>query len=384
MNRLERVALAALAVSLLALPSAALAGPEWTHVPLDAATLDLEGAETARFEQRGERRVLCLDGKAFVRGLDLAEGSIAVDIANERSRHFANIVFRASGPEDYETAYLRMHKSRQADAMQYTPTFNGETNWQLFADAQASADYGAGDWVTLRVDFAGSRVRVSMVRDGAEQAAFTTDLAHPASHSGVGIRTLFEGCFSNLRYARAVPAIPADEGATGEPRLEGAVMRWSLSPAFAMEAWAGLSETLRVAGDWQAVASEPDGMLLISRHRRKRSAGRFERNGLDGVYAGLAVHSDRARSVDLAIDASDMATVFLNGEAIHAFDNSFRAKGPLFRGEVDAARQVLRLPLRKGRNELFVLVAEQANGWGLSAAIEPVEGVRVTPVGEED
>jgi hypothetical protein len=222
-----------------------------------------------------------------------------------------------------------------------------------------------------------------MIGEGEEKAAFTTDLAHAATNAGTGIRTLFEGCFSNLRYSRAVPTIPKGRADAKAPRLPGAIMRWSLSPSFAMDAWAGLDEAAATLGGWTVVASEADGTLLISRHRRKRSAGQFERNGLDGVHAGVAVHSDRERSIELALDASDMATVYLNGRAVHAFDNSFRAKGPLYRGEVDAAKRVLRLPLRKGRNELVVLVAERANGWGLEAAIKPVEGVLVKPLHED-
>lgn len=355
---------------------------EWTPIPLTLDGLELaEGAE-ARITTREGRPTLCLNGKALIPGLSLRDGSIAVDVANVHSRHFANIIFHANSLAEYETAYVRMHKSGQADALQYTPTFNNETNWQFYRGSQATAAFGDGAWVTLKVEFTQDRARISLWRDGTQAGAFETELTLSESLGGVGIRTLFEGCFSNLRYSTTTPNIdPVDPSETDQDEAI-TIAQWSLSDAFEMDKWDGLDEALRPLGVWQQVRVEPQGHLLISRFRKKAISGRFGRNGLDGVFAGVALHSREAQTVDFSFDASDMATVFLNGEAIYAFDNSIRAKGALFRGDIRQSSQTLRLSLDAGANELLILIAERANGWGLAGSIDAPANVRIEPLGD--
>jgi hypothetical protein len=356
---------------------------EWVSVPLNVQNFDTSNAASARFENIDGRRALCLDGEAFVRNVSLKNGSIAVDIANDDRRRFANLIFRAASSETYETAYLRMHKSGQPDSVQYTPHLNGETNWQLFREAQATANFGNEPWITLQLDFADDLVNLSLGQSPSEPV-MTTTLTLPAQAGAIGLRTLFEGCFSNFRYSTTTPLINSEAVPDGGIADTGTIREWSLSAAFPLEEWNGLGATLRGEETWRTAEAEPNGRLLISRYRKKTSSGNFERNQIDGVYAGVTVNSDRAQDATFSIDASDMATIWLNGRALFAFDNSFRAKGLLYRGDFDASKQTLNLQLEEGRNELIVLVAERANGWGLAAALSSVDPVQITPfaVGE--
>lgn len=359
------------------IPAAASAG--WQSASLNPDTFDISRANSVSFEKLSGREAMCIDGEAFLRGVSLAEGSVAVDIANEHHRHFANLIFRAASQDEYETAYLRMHKSGQFDAVQYTPHLNGETNWQLFREAQARIDFGDAPWITLRVDFADDRAQIR-VGSESEEPVLETALTLSEQSGRVGLRTLFEGCFSNFRYTTQRPSRTVSDKVSTIPARIGTIERWSLSRAFPVEQWVGIAASLPQSPDWNTVRAEPNGRLLISRYRRKASTGGFERNRIDGVYAGVAIHSQQAQSAALQIDASDMATIWLNGEVLFAFDNSFRAKGPLYRGDFDATKQTLALPLREGRNELIVLVAERANGWGLAAAVLANDTVRIEPL----
>ncbi len=370
--------LAALIVGGVSAASGSAADHGWQNFPLNEGTFDVSSASSARFETLNGRDALCINGEAFARDVTLRNGSIAVDIANDNRRHFANIIFRAASNDTYETAYLRMHKSGQFDAVQYTPHLNGETNWQLFGEAQARAQFGNDPWITLRVDFAGDRAKVSL--GGTDnKPALVTHLTLPVEQGAIGLRTLFEGCFSNFRYSSTMPSLP-DEGLDENAYAQdGLIEQWSLSDSFPIEAWAGLSASLPESPHWRTAESESNGRLLISRHRRKQSAGAFERNQLDAVYAGVAIYSDGEQTAALQIDASDMATVWLNGEVLFSFDNSFRAKGALFRGDFDVSKQSLSLSLSEGRNDLVVLVAERANGWGLAAAVSAEKPVRIEP-----
>src|SRR5829696_295746 len=72
------------------------------------------------------RPSLFLDnGIALLRDSAFADGTIEFDVAMHGHASFAGVAFRAASPEDYELVYLRPHRSRQPDALQYTPIFNG-------------------------------------------------------------------------------------------------------------------------------------------------------------------------------------------------------------------------------------------------------------------
>lgn len=358
---------------------------DWVSVPMSEGTLDLSRAETADFRYDGSRDAFCLQGEAFVRDLSIGDGSVAVDIRNNHHRHFAYVLFRVADRNTFESAYLRMHKSGQADALQYTPFFNREPNWQLFGEQQASANFGTGDWLTLTIDYKETWATITVSTDDGPQAQIKTKLSVSGSGGGIGLATLFEGCFSNLRVRETSPdkkpSAPRPNEAKAASNFQ--TIDWSLSDAYRIESWQGLDTKLDPAPNWEQVPNEPNGRLLISRFRRKAIAGRYRNNSLDQVFAGTAIHARTDTRATLAIDASDQAVVFLNGDPIFAFNNAFRAKGPLFRGDINRHGQLITLPLKAGRNELIAGIADRANGWGLSAALETGEKVRITPIGEQ-
>ena len=94
----------------------------------------------ASFEALEGRKTLNLNGKAYVKNIDFSDGSIQVDVYANSKRSFAGIVFRKQN-HFMEEIYMRLHKSRQVDAVQYTPVFNGESNWQLYREYQANVEF---------------------------------------------------------------------------------------------------------------------------------------------------------------------------------------------------------------------------------------------------
>jgi hypothetical protein len=346
-------------------------------IDLTETAFDLDAARSHEFREIAGRRALCLEGVALLRGETLSEGAILVDVASTGERQFANIVFRGHDAANFEEAYLRLHKSRQPDAIQYTPVLNGETNWQLFRQHQAMADFGSSDWVTLRVDFQGDRALVTAY--GASETQLPVDnLVLGGSGKRLGLASLGGACFSNLRVSQQA-RIPAAVSGEAKPVVQGTITSWALSPAKPFEGFASLPP--EPGADWTVVDAESDGILLISRHRAKAVPALYERNSIDVVHGGVALRSDREQTVELMFDASDQARIYLNGRALAEFDNTFRAKGALFRGDLGVVQQRLFLPLNKGTNSLVFAVAERANGWGLAARLVDASGIEVSPLG---
>ena len=106
----------------------------------------------ALFEKFDNRKTLLLkNGRATVKNQNFTNGSIEVDVYANSIRSFAGISFREQN-DNLEEVYMRLHKSNQADAVQYTPMFNNESNWQLYREYQAMAAFKNEGWNNLRID----------------------------------------------------------------------------------------------------------------------------------------------------------------------------------------------------------------------------------------
>ncbi|MEL6693334.1 MAG: hypothetical protein AAFQ12_09930, partial [Pseudomonadota bacterium] len=166
-------------------------------LPMNADTWDVSDTSAATFERIANRDALCIQGgAALVNGMETRDGVMSVDILNTGTPHFGYLVFRALDGENSEEVYLRMHKSRQLDALQYNPHMNDEPNWQLFGSAQAAADFGTADWVTLQVAFSGDKAKAKAISEAGEAVLEVNDLALDDSGARVGLRALQRACFS--------------------------------------------------------------------------------------------------------------------------------------------------------------------------------------------
>ena len=342
---------------------------------MDADKWDVSDTSVAEFEDIAGRSALCIQGgAALVEGMETRDGVLSVDILNTGTPHFGYLVFRALDGENSEEVYLRMHKSRQLDALQYNPHLNDEPNWQLFGAAQAAADFGSADWVTLQVAFSEDKAKATVVSEAGKTDLELNDLAFDDSGTQVGLRALQRACFSNFQFSNRVPDLSeiADPVYAEDPN---AITSWRLSP---QSRFAAFASQIHSSDDWITAETEPYGTLLISRYVPKASAGAFRMNEMDVVYAAATIHADQARTIELNFDVSDIGRVYLNGKPEAELDNTIRAKGnALFRGDFSVSTQSVFLDLEPGDNDLVFGIAERTNGWGLSARIVDMTGLSI-------
>ncbi len=108
---------------------------------------------------------------------------------------------------------------------------------------------------------------------------------------------------------------------------------------------------------WQKVKSDPTGLVDISRY-----TGRTSRIG-DCVFARTTIQSDRDTVLNLKFGYSDAVFVFINGDLIFFGNSAYQHRDPSFLGII-GLNDAVYLPLKKGENELLLLVAESFGGWG--------------------
>ena len=175
---------------------------------------------------------------------------------------FAGIAFRAQSSTDYELIYLWPHLSRQPDALQYTPIFNGSEAWQLYSGDgyTAAAELPLNRWVHVEPVVAGYQARLT-VDGAAEPQLIVTTLKRPWVRGLVGFWGALGGAnFSNLTVRPSDTAAPPP--LVEAPPNRRTLMTWDLSRSFDTasqpndELPAGAAQP---AFEWQTVTASAPG-----------------------------------------------------------------------------------------------------------------------------
>jgi hypothetical protein len=320
----------------------------------------------------GEPSLFLDGGVALLESASFGDGTIDVDVALHGHASFAGIAFRATSAENYELIYVRPHRSRQFDALQYTPIFDGSEAWQLYSGAgyTAAAELPANRWVHLRLVVSGYSARL-FVDGAAEPSLVVTDLKRPWARGRVGVWGRLGGAnFTNFTFTPA--ATEAPPARTDRPASDQLLMDWQLSQAL---------ETSRVRDDalpdlkslsWSGVRAEGSGIVNIARDRKSVRTAASPASSRDLVFARTTITSVQPRAARLVFAYSDGIHVFLNGRLLYAGDSAFRSRDPGFLGIASLGPDVLYVDLAPGANELVFAISERFGGWGFAARLEPL------------
>lgn len=364
---------------------AAAAQPQTLSVPPDSPRWQLEGQAKAA-EYKG-RKCLFLDGgAAILKDFELRDGVLDVDVATPASRGFFGFDVRIDADgKNYEEIYLRQHKSGLPDAMQYTPVLNTGRNWQIYNGPgfTGAVDIPKDVWFHLRLEVTGAQAKL-YVKDMDKPALVMDDLKSGVQKGQVALYVLTGATyFSNFEvrttpdapWERHLPAMPADT-----------LTKWRLSPSYdalARNLEHPLSPSESAGMQWQDVEAEPPGFVVIYRYReaphpRVTFQGDFSRRlepqpGMKVVYARTNIASDREQVKKLYIGYSDDVSVFLNGKILYRGRSAQGFRDPGFLGIVNPENDAVYLPLKKGSNELMLVVSELGGGWGFISRLADTE-----------
>lgn len=322
--------------------------------------------ENAEFQLFDNRKTLLLKGKrATVKDLQFENGSIEVDVYANAQRSFAGITFRKQN-DNMDEVYMRMHKTTQVDAVQYTPIFNNESNWQLYREYQAKVEFKREGWNTLRLEIANQMADVYI----NNEKVLTIDHLRSENPAGqVGLFALFSNRFSNFRVTPKDKIEPITLPSTSNDLDETIITQWQITKAKVFDSdqldYDEFSNEI-----YTTVNTEKSGLLPISKYVKKTSSGNFEQNKDDYIVAKTTINSGQNETRLFSFDYSDRILIFLNGELMFKGNNSFRTKGVQYMGHLDIDSNLLYLPVKKGINTIHCVIIDKANGWGLMGKLE--------------
>jgi hypothetical protein len=324
-------------------------------------------------------------GQASVKDLDLRDGVIDVDVATPAKRGFFGIIWRiVDSTGSAEWVYLRQHKSGAPDAMQYTPVLHTGLNWQIYNGPGFTGPVAIPleKWFHLRVEVAGATAKLYL-DDMTTPVLIMNDLKSGNQHGQIGLAVLTGATYFANFTVRQTPDIPWERHLP--PMPAGTLTRWSISPS--MDALArNLERPLdRAESDtmhWEEVSAEAPGFVVLNRYRdsphpRVAFQSDFSKRlepqpGTQVVYARTIIESDRAQVKRLRLGYSDEVSVFLNGSILYRGRSAQSFRDPGFLGIMNPEDDALYLPLKRGRNELLLVVSELGGGWGFIGRLEDV------------
>lgn len=373
---------------MLAVPALALAAALSGDVPARVLPLDTgwESTGEVRLEPYlGKPAMRFRTGRAVRRDVVFEDGTIDALVAVSGRRSFAYVQFRMQGDEEHEEFYLRPHKSSLPDSLQYAPVFKGESYWQFFhgPGGTAAVEIPRDRWVPLRVVVSGGKAAL-FVDDLTTPRLVVPRLGRDTAKGYLALRSFVpkggapdgELPVSFAEVSVRPGFVPYDfSKVTAPPVPSGTIERWAVSRSFTPAPGpvrAPLADVIG-GGGFTTLSADATGRLLLFRDRARPKA-----QDRVAVFARVVLEApdDGIRRLNLAF--SDEVTVFVNGQPLFSGDATYRFDNPRQEGVVSLSQATVYLPLRKGRNELLLAVADVFGGWGFAGQLEGDEGVKVT------
>ena len=356
---------------------AVLAADASQPIPLDLAHWDVQG--DAKFETfLGRPSLRMCNAEVVAKDVRFLDGTLEFDLAVSTRRNFAMVGLRRQGEGEYEEFYFRTHKSELPDAIQYVPSWQGVGGWQLYHGPgfTAKATYPRDQWFPVKIVLSGTQAAV-FVGDVAEPQLVARLRRDPKAGGLEFSDSCPPGSVPKGEHVAAISNVVLRPGSVPydfskstiheNPPATGVVTDWEISEPFvpANGPVRALPEkTLR--GKWQKVQAEPSGLVVLEKSIRLPKD--VER---PAVLARLVVESpaDAVRRFDFGF--SDEVTVFLNGKPLFSGDAHYSHDNPRQEGLIGFWQGTLYLPLKQGRNELVLSLAEVFGGWGVMGRWAP-------------
>jgi hypothetical protein len=301
-------------------------------------------------------------GSALLKGIEFEDGIIEVDVAVDGRRSYPGIIFRMKSQYDRERVYIRPHRAGlYEDALQYVPTINGIDGWQLYIGTGYTSfiTLSEGKWVRVRLEVMGDRAQV-FIGDSDKPDLEIFHLEHGVSKGKIGLLGPEDSSayFSNFSYT---PKKPADFPPLPHIVRPSQIMTdWEISEPLDYYDHCPLdtypSEGTLKTINWKSVKSSPSGIVDIA---KEVAAG----NRPYLVYAKTNVKADQDGIKPFNLGYSDAVSVFCNGQPIFSGNSGYTSRDSGFLGAVGLFDTIY-LPLRKGNNEIFIVLADVFGGWG--------------------
>jgi hypothetical protein len=350
-------------------------------VPFDTDHWYLD--DGSAFVPFGGRRALA--GTAYLKGVSFLNGTIEADAWITGEANFAGFLFRTQSFDESEWFWLRTAKTNGliSDAIQYAPSFHRVFCWQLRPDGIGPANVPKNQWVHMKLEVLNDSAAL-YVNDMARPALKVESLGLGLKPGSTGLKMLSPGSvyFSSFSYRIDDSTPVVAKPATMPPNV---LAGWQMSPSYPIANVADVpasypAHQIEEVTNWIRPDVDTSGLVNITKYLGTKYHGRAAAAGGRPTYAILRtfIDADRDRRVRMNFGYSDAATIFLNRNPLFSGNSAFVSRNIAYGGWISFNDAVF-LDLKRGRNELVAVVAEDFGGWGWQARLDDVDGITLRP-----
>jgi hypothetical protein len=332
--------------------------------------------------------VLAQGGSAELKGIPFSSGTLEFDMKSPGG-HVVGLTFHLQGRTG-DALYFRpaLDCATSDDCVQYMRVDHGIFEWDLFGDNQSQAPFRLNSWNHVQLSVNGRSMHVWV--NGSPISAPRNHRLVGAFNSGA-IKLSGPGSYAHLTIVRAIASnVPKQQpNAASDPHF---LSLWRATDAFVMQT---VFDTR--LGQNTAVAPSIKSMPAVDTFNHVLRA---DRTGLVNVTAALGdaqkgqaiigtwlktvVVSDHAQVKRVSIGWTREVWVFVNGVRVYADKNLYGvpSASKMPGGRLSLDNGSFSLPLKKGKNEIDVLLDDdfggglQHFGWGLMMRVSDLDGIR--------
>lgn len=354
-------------------------------IPMTASAWATDGDVTF---QTANDAIVIARGSAKPKGTTFSNGTIEFDMKSPGGR-VIGLTFHLQGKTG-DALYFRPSKecATSDDCVQYMRVDHGIFEWDLFGDNQARAPFRLNEWNHVKLSVNGQSMHVLV--NGRPVSVPRNHLLVGAFDSGA-IKFSGPASYAHLTITPAIASDAAKHSpsAASDPRF---LSRWRATDAFVMPFVfdAASDQNIGVAPSVEslpataafkhALGADATGLVNVTAALGNEQKG----NAIIGTWLKNVVESDHAQVKRVAIGWTREAWVFVNGELVFSGRNLYgvaTAKVP-GGGRLSLDNGAFNLPLKKGKNEIDVLLDDnfagglQHFGWGLSMRLADRDGIQ--------
>ena len=358
-------------------------------IPMQPAYWEYDTSTTEFVNYKNTEAVRGKNGKGyqvFLKNNIFKNGTIEFDVELS-GMGFPGINFRMS--QDHKNAdnfYIRSFgpvKPQTRTTLQYAAVMDGMSIWDLSDEYQSGATIYQDKWN-----------HVKLVVSGKQMKAYVNDMNKPAlvvpeleSLRDSGIISLL----GNVIYANLIIKPNVTEGLSAEAGYNSTyndtryLRNWMVGPAtdfpFGKEVMMQLpsmygtlnkSQLPDSAYQWSPIKAESRGIINLS-----RIYGHKENDARRGAWLKTTIESDKDQDKLLRLGFSDEVWVFINGQILHVDKNYFGTPEQKNGGRCTIENATIKLPLKKGKNEILIALVNYFYGWGIIARLDDTDGIEL-------
>jgi hypothetical protein len=302
--------------------------------------------------------------------VSFGNGTIEFDV--EFVAGFMGFYFHRESEEEGEIFYLRNRPgdATAGDGIQYAPILKKVNMWDMYPQYQAAANFRQGEWTHIKLVISGSQMLVYV--NSMKPTLVVPRLEGNPKTGTVG----FSGtCIvSNLvlkpNQVEGLNPMGEFDPVYNDNRY---ISSWHISEPidFPQGQECSSSNPPDLKTNWQKISAERAGLINVTRLYGQSSSRRL-------VWLRTTLVSKGERKSKINLGFSDEVWVMINGRTAYIDKNLYTQdmrKSP--DGRISIENSSFEIPLKDGKNDLLIGLANDFFGWGIIARLENSQGIEV-------